>query len=98
MTFSIASSSVNETRWDEYANRAAGSTLYHLYGWRRVIEHTFAHRTDYLSAVTASSDVVGILPLVQLESRMFGNMLVSLPFFNYGGICGDCDEVRSALL
>jgi len=98
MTFSIASSSVNETRWDEYANRAAGSTLYHLYGWRRVIEHTFAPRTDYLSAVPASSDVVGILPLVQLESRMFGNMLVSLPFFNYGGICGDCDEVRSALL
>jgi hypothetical protein len=29
---------------------------------------------------------------------MFGNMLVSLPFFNYGGICAEAEEARLALL
>jgi FemAB-related protein (PEP-CTERM system-associated) len=98
MTFHVSSESIDDARWDAYANRAAGSTLYHLYGWRLVIEQTFGHRTDYLCAVDDSSAVIGILPLVQLHSRMFGNMLVSLPFFNYGGICGESDEVRAALL
>jgi FemAB-related protein (PEP-CTERM system-associated) len=98
MTFSVSHESIDEARWDDYANRAAGSTLYHLYGWRLVIERTFGHRCFYLHAVDDSQALVGVLPLVQLHSRMFGNMLVSLPFFNYGGICAESDAVRSALL
>jgi FemAB-related protein (PEP-CTERM system-associated) len=97
MTVSVSSGPVDERRWDDYVNRAPGSTLYHLYGWRRVIERTFAHRTHYLSAIDGHA-TLGILPLVQLESRLFGHMLVSLPFFNYGGICADVEEARQALL
>ena len=97
MTFSV-STSVDESHWDGYANSAAVSTLYHLYGWRRVVEDTFGHKTHYLAASDASSGVIGILPMVQLQSRLFGNMLVSLPFFNYGGICSDREDVRQALL
>ena len=96
MTFTIASTH-DSVRWDAYATSAPGSTLYHLYGWRRVLERTFAHPTFYLSA-DAGGPVLGILPLVQLKSRLFGNMLVSLPFFNYGGICADAEPVRRALL
>jgi FemAB-related protein (PEP-CTERM system-associated) len=94
----VFSHSVDETEWDGYVNRAAGSTLYHLSGWRRVIERTFGHPTYYLSARDSSSAVVGILPLVQLRSRLFGNMLVSLPFFNYGGICADLESTSQFLL
>jgi len=97
MTLSV-SSSVDEAQWDGYANRVAFSTLYHLYGWRRVVEQTFSHRTHYLAALDGSSAVVGILPMVHLSSRLFGNMLVSLPFFNYGGMCADGDQARQALL
>ena len=97
MTFSV-SSSLDQAGWDGYANRVAFSSLYHLYGWRHVVEQTFAHRTHYLAALDDSSAVVGILPMAQLRSRLFGNMLVSLPFFNYGGICADREEVRQALL
>jgi FemAB-related protein (PEP-CTERM system-associated) len=97
MTVSIPSAFIGEAQWDGYVRRAAGSTLYHLSGWRQVIEQTFGHRTHYLSAVDRSAAVVGVLPLVQLQSRMFGNMLVSLPFFNYGGICADIDSARDSL-
>ena len=63
-----------------------------------MLEETFAHPTFYLSALAKSARVIGILPLVQLKSRMFGNMLVSLPFVNYGGICAEGDDVRMSLL
>jgi len=97
MTVSV-SASIDPERWDGYVNHAAASTLYHLYGWRRVVEESFGHETPYLSASDESSRVIGVLPLVQLQSRLFGHMLVSMPFFNYGGICADREDVRQALL
>jgi FemAB-related protein (PEP-CTERM system-associated) len=97
MTFSV-SAAPDEGRWDAFAGRAPRATLYHLYGWRHVVERTYGHRTDYLAALDGSSQIVDILPLVQLRSRLFGNMLVSLPFFNYGGICAERDEIGAALL
>jgi len=84
-------------QWDAYVHQARDASLYHLYGWRHVIEETFGHRCVYLSAVQ-DERVVGVLPLVELKSRLFGHMLVSLPFFNYGGVCGDSDEIRRELL
>jgi serine/alanine adding enzyme len=99
MAFSVLpDNSIDATKWDAFASSAPGATLYHLSGWRAVIENTFAHPTFYLSAVDDSSRVVGILPLAQLKSRVFGNMLVSLPFFNYGGVCASNEEVRRGLL
>ena len=93
----VTNSSGEAQRWDEYVCQSASASLYHLYAWRQVIEETFGHRTFYLWA-SNSNRVTGILPLVQLKSRVFGNMLVSLPFFNYGGICADADDVRMDLL
>jgi FemAB-related protein (PEP-CTERM system-associated) len=42
--------------------------------------------------------VVGVLPLVHLKHRIFGNSLVSLPFFDGGGILADSREVEATLL
>jgi serine/alanine adding enzyme len=84
--------------WNDYVQRSPDASLYHLYGWREVVHQTFGHPTFYLSASTDSSGIVGVLPLVQLKSRLFGHMLVSLPYFNYGGICAGSSEVRAGLL
>lgn len=99
MTVSVTTDAdVTPEVWNAYAQQAPTATLYHLHAWKQVIEETFGHRTIYLSALTDRSRVVGILPLVELKSWMFGNMLVSLPFFNYGGICADTSDARDALL
>jgi serine/alanine adding enzyme len=45
-----------------------------------------------------SDRIVGILPLVHLRSILFGNFMVSLPYFNFGGICTDDAEVLEILL
>jgi serine/alanine adding enzyme len=38
------------------------------------------------------------LPLVFLSSRIFGRLLVSMPYVNYGGLLADTGEARDALL
>jgi FemAB-related protein (PEP-CTERM system-associated) len=98
MTFSIdAGSALDRDSWDAYVRATSESSLYHLHGWGEVIEETFGHRPIYLTARSTAGKIVGVLPLAQLRSRVFGRMLVSLPFFNYGGICGDTEEVRHGL-
>ena len=97
MAFSIVcNASREEQSWEQFAYAAPNASLYHLYGWKDVIERTFGHPTFYLAALDAGQ-VRGVLPLVQLKSRLFGNLMVSLPYFNYGGICAESDAVRNGL-
>ena len=37
--------------WDSYVLKHPQSTLYHLSGWKDVIENTYGHKTYYLMAV-----------------------------------------------
>src|SRR5262245_30009222 len=97
MTFSLVCNGSRDLQsWEKFALTAPNATLYHLPGWKDVIEQTFGHPTFYLAAADGER-VRGVLPLAQLKSRIFGNLLVSLPYFNYGGICADSDVVRDAL-
>lgn len=73
-----------ESAWDDYVRRQANASVYHLHALRRVIEDSFGHETHYLVAREGVA-IVGVLPLVRLQSRLFGNFMVSQPFFNYGG-------------
>ena len=87
----------DSAQWDDYARTHPESSVYHLSGWRRVIEETFGHRTFYLIA-RDDSQVIGLLPLVLMESLIFGRFLVSLPFFNYGGVVANSAVVEQALV
>jgi len=85
-------------RWNSYVMRSSNSTCYHLTGWKDVIEASFRHKTYYLLAEDGANEILGILPLVHLKSILFGNFMVSLPYFNYGGICADNERISSQLL
>ena len=84
--------------WDAYVNSKPAACNYHRFGWRDVIENAFGHPCHYLAAMDNSGGVVGILPLVFMQSRMFGRFLVSLPFFNYGGLLCNNTQTGNALL
>ena len=43
----------------------------------------------YLAAASEHGGIVGVLPLVFFQSRLFGRFAVSLPFVNYGGVVAD---------
>ena len=112
----------DKNNWDYYVMQHPQGTLYHLSGWKNVIEKTYGHNSLYLMAmqqpepgnqqlVTRNSQaatrstqpvtrnpIVGILPLVHLKHFLFGNTLVSMPFFDMGGILADNNEIEKDLL
>lgn len=88
----------DRSRWDEYVTRSNAASCYHLIGWKKVIEETFGHKTYYLLSEDENLKINGILPFIHLKSRLFGSFAVSLPYFNYGGICADSQEIIDGLL
>lgn len=98
MLFEIIRDCSDHVLWNEYVNNHQLATNYHRYGWREVVENSFGHKCHYLVAKDKSGCVAGILPLVFMKSRLFGCFLVSLPFFNYGGLLCDSHDIGNALL
>ena len=86
----------DEAEWDAYVSSHPDSCNYHQYGWRKVVEKSFGHRTFYLASRDRNNKLCGILPQVHMKSRLFGSFMVSLPFFNYGGLL--CREEHAASL
>jgi FemAB-related protein (PEP-CTERM system-associated) len=83
-------------RWDSYVLAHPDATFFHRAGWKRVIEDAFGHRTHFLLA-ERGGDIVGVLPLAEIKSCLFGHSLGSLPFCAYGGILADHDDAYRAL-
>lgn len=84
--------------WDKYVYQHEGSSIYHLAGWKKLVEEVFGHETVYLYSTGRAGKINGVLPVVRLKSTLFGNYAVSMPFFNYGGVVADSAQVEQALL
>ena len=85
-------------RWDAYVETNPRAHRYHRSAWRRIIESSFGHRAHYFMSEVSDGRPTGVLPLVRVRSRMFGDFLVSLPFVNYGGPCADDPETAHRLV
>jgi FemAB-related protein (PEP-CTERM system-associated) len=72
--------------WDAFISSHPASTNYHLFRWKMVVERSFCHKSYYLAVRNQTMDLVGVLPVIFMQSRLFGRFLVSMPFFNYGGL------------
>ena len=83
-------------RWERFVFECPAATFFHRVGWREIYEGVFRHRTHYLLA-ERDDRIVGVLPLVQLKSLLFGHSLVSLPFAVYGGVAATDAEATRAL-
>ncbi|HEY9103459.1 FemAB family XrtA/PEP-CTERM system-associated protein [Chitinimonas sp.] len=85
------------TRWDEFVLRCPQATFFHRAGWQRIIHNVFRHRTYFLYA-EQGGEIIGVLPLAHVKSRLFGNALTSLPFAVYGGVAVEDAAAASALV
>lgn len=81
-------------RWDEYVRSREDSTVGHLHGWRSIVEGILGHEARYVAAFTESGNIAGVMPLVRIRNRVFGDQLVSMPFLSCGGPIGDPDAVE----
>ena len=85
-----------ESRWEAFVMACPEATFFHRAGWQRVIGRVFRHRTHYLYA-ESGGQIVGVLPMAQVSSLLFGHSLVSLPFAVYGGVAAATPDAVDAL-
>jgi len=86
----------DEAAWEGFVFAQSDTTFFHRAGWRRIIEKSLGHRAYYRCAWRGAT-LVGILPLIEVKSRLFGHALVSLAFGVGGGIAA-ADEAAVAAL
>src|SRR5687767_1882907 len=84
-------------RWDEFVKKHSHGSPFHLTAWQRMIAKTFGHQQVHIVA-QAADEIVGILPLFLVRSRLFGRVLVSTPQAAYGGILATSEAVARAIL
>ena len=84
--------------WDAFVASHEGGSFYHCYAWKSLNERQLRHSGLYLEARDGGGSLTGILPLVVTRSRIFGSILCSLPFVNYGGPVAVDVETTKALV
>jgi FemAB-related protein (PEP-CTERM system-associated) len=82
--------------WDAFVATHPRGTFFHRAAWADVITTAFGHASLYTLA-ERDGVIVGVLPLAQVKTRLFGNTLVSTPFCVYGGPLADEPETAAAL-
>ena len=96
-------SSLNSNLWDNYVERHPQANYTHLSLFKDIIKNTYGHKTHYLFADIAKKgdknpEIVGILPLIYMNSFLFEKSLISIPFFDMGGILSDSRKVEEELI
>lgn len=82
--------------WDQYIENNTKASVFHLSAWGRSVHKSMKHNLYYLYAEKEDT-ICGILPLIHIKSKLFGNSLVSVPFSVGGGPLYDDLEALNAL-
>ena len=77
-------------RWDAYVKSHKDGSFFHLSGWKKVIYETYHHLPHYLY-LERDGVIVGVLPLFEQRSLVFGHTLISTPFCVSGGAIAEDD-------
>lgn len=82
--------------WSRYVARHPYATPFHHPRWSAAVARSFRHTQRDLVA-WRDTQVVGVLPLVEINSPLAGRLLVSVPYGNAGGILSDDRQAHDAL-
>lgn len=92
---------VTEEAWNAYLFAHGSGSLYAMAQWGALVREVYGHRDIRLTALErrhGADEVVGVLPLVAMRSRIFGHKLVSMPYVDMAGVVADTPEVEQALV
>jgi FemAB-related protein (PEP-CTERM system-associated) len=96
ITVSICEADTND--WNQYIAKHPAASIYHRFEWKNLIQTTFGHQSYYLAARNMGNEIVGVLPMVRLKSWLFGDYIVSMPYFNYGGAIANSAAIEQQLM
>jgi hypothetical protein len=83
--------------WDEYVAAHPGSTVFHTSAWCRIVADIGRYRPRCLMR-TENGRVTGVLPAMEIRSRLTGNRLGVLPFSDECFPLADGDDDAVALM
>jgi len=83
-------------RWDGFVAICPEATFFHRASWQKIVQEVFRHDTYFLYA-EEDGQIQGVLPLAHVNSWLFGNSLVGLPFAVYGGVAATSPQAVDAL-
>src|ERR1700712_784395 len=87
----------DRARIDDYVRAHPDATPFHLTGWNVAVARACGQTAHCLIAETADGEIVGVLPLTEIRSPLFGKALVSAGFAVDGGILKRRDAIAEAL-
>lgn len=82
---------------DEFILKHPEGKICHLYSWTDAVVRA-ARLNGYYLVARDSGNICGVLPLVQVKSRLFGNFMVSQGLSDYGGPLVTSDAARDLLI
>lgn len=82
--------------WDAFVLATPTGTFFQRAGWKTVIERSFRQTCHFMKA-ERDGQIVGVLPLVLVKSRLFGTRLVSTGWCVGGAPVAVDDEAMDAL-
>jgi FemAB-related protein (PEP-CTERM system-associated) len=83
--------------WNSFVRQAPDGTLAHRWEWLGIVSETYGHQVIPLASAR-NGVLTGVLPLVQMRSRLFGRHLVSMPYLDTGGLCTAGDQTADNML
>lgn len=79
-----AANASHATAWNSFLQRQPQGSFYHLHEWSGINQQALRNPSFNLIA-RAGGEIRGVLPLTLVASPLFGRVLCSMPFVNYGG-------------
>lgn len=78
-------------KWDLFVEKHPRGSIYHLSGWKKVLEESFRHIRGQIIVIwdERANEIVAGLPVYYVNSMFTGKRLVSAPFANF------CDPLIS---
>ena len=89
---------IDVTEWQKFVASQAHANVYHDARWHRLIKDNFGHTPHYITCRKPDGSLCGVLPMVHLNSKLFGSFLVSMPYFNYGGPLTEYPDVAQKMM
>lgn len=70
------------SQWDSFIEKDPLGLIYHLSGWKQVLEKSFNHIHGYFLAIEDddSEEILAGIPIYAVKTWLTGNRLVSIPF------------------
>ncbi len=96
LEISTGADAAAQAAWARFVEARPDASIFQHPDWSAAVTAVFGHTPRHLLARRGGA-LVGVLPLMQVDSLLGGRLLVSVPYGTYGGVVGDDPAAVAAL-